>query len=176
MGTPWRYAATRAAFHVDGGAITDGGTTQAGGVNTAPNIDIDVAAILEATVNGIAHEIAVTADVDSDAGDQLVWGAESAKEASGYVLLETGSANDTPAFVIVFGDVAATGASEYPDDDAIDDAVTHENWTKIGGIVVERTDAATITVVVDHTVGDRNITGVATSFATTESGFRSTGG
>lgn len=163
--------AIRHATYVIGGACADGGMSQGSGANVAPNIDVDVARIIDGSVNGIPFEIAAGTDIDADAGDQVVWGATSGKDASAYIIVQTGAANDTPAWVMVFGDVAATGLSEYPSAADISTFITHDNWVIVAGAVYSRTADTTITVAFDHTVGNRAVTGVARTFATTESAW-----
>ena len=140
----WHYS------HVVGGIITDGGTTQGTGAGGALNFDADVSDI-DAAVNGVGHVLAAGADVDSDGGTQVTWTATSGQSAIGALVLETGSDNDTPARVVVFGAVATTGAEVTATDDEIDTAIGHSNWVRIGDFNVERTGDTAVAVIFDHT-------------------------
>lgn len=138
---------TYLATHVDGVFITDGGTTQASGAGTAPNIDLDNSAGL-AFVNGTAAQLDAAADFDSTAGSGVAWGATSGKAVVGAVVYDA----DAGALDVVLGTVAATADVEAPDDDAIDTALGHESWVRVADVTFTRTGDTTITVAVDHTV------------------------
>ena len=128
---------------LDGFAISDGGTTQAAGAGTAPNIDLDTAAGL-VCIAGRGYDVAAGVDIDATAGDVVAWGAESGVSVVGTVVRETGVADDTPAWQIVFGAVAA--APVAPTQAEIDTALGHSNWASVGDVTFNRTGAATITV------------------------------
>lgn len=140
--------------HTRGGTISDGGTTQGSGAGTAPNVDIDTAEVRDAVIGGTQLELDAQTDVDSDAGDQVSWGATSGVEAVGLVCLSLGSGGSTPQFEIVFGDVASTSdGADAPSDDDIDDQLGHSNWVKHASFLLTRTGNTTITVTeIDHTV------------------------
>lgn len=161
-----------AANNCAGGIVSDGGTTQASGANGAFNFDCDVSAIYSATVAGTpGHSLAVQADADSDAGDDVAWGATSAVEVTYAVVLSTGSANDTPAIVAVHGDVATTAVgSDAPTDAEITTELGHSNWFRLATMLITRTADTTVTVGVDNTV--RPVADYVTDLAETESAFR----
>lgn len=136
--------------HIEqGGVVTDGGTTQASGANTAPNLDLDVD-LLIAQVKGKPHFLAAAADVDSDAGDTVVWGATSGKASKAAVVLETGAANDTPAYLILPGTVADTADSVVLTEDEISALVAHDNWILLADATFTRTGDTTITVALSY--------------------------
>lgn len=136
----------QARNHVlEGFAITDGGTTQAAGAGTAPNIDLDTAAGF-VVIAGRGYDVAAGTDIDATAGDTVAWGAETNRSVVCAVVRETGAADDTPAWQIVPGTVAVTGSEAPPTDAAIDAALGHRNWARVGNVTFNRTGAATITV------------------------------
>lgn len=162
--------------HVEGGVITDGGTTQSSGAGVAPNVDVDTTIIVDAFVQGQPTELAAQTDGDSDAGDQVAWGATSGVEAYAAVCLSTGVAGGTPALEVVFGAVATTAAgAAKPTDDEIDTFLTHENWARVGTFLLTRTGDTSITFTeIDHT--DRAATfRHAGDLSVTESDFASGG-
>lgn len=135
--------------HVVAGAVADGGTTQSSGASTAPNFDLDVGEIIDATVNGTVLEVAAAADVDSDAGDDVDWTATSGKALiAAVVLLQAGT------YVIVPGAVADTGEQVTPTDAEItaDADVASSDWVRVADVTFTRTGDTAITVGVDHTV------------------------
>lgn len=154
----------------EGGHASDGGTTQASGANTAPNIDIDTTAIPVASVGGVGKTAAAGTDVDADAGDQLDWDATSGVEAVGDVVL-----TDTDTFVIVFGDVAPTG-SALPPESSHFEAVLGAGvpYALASRITVVRTGDTTITVAVDDTAR-LQYAGVFNPLAETEPEFANSG-
>lgn len=170
--------ALAAQFRVEqGGIVTDGGTTQASGANTAPNFDADVDLTI-AHVLGLPHHLAAAADIDSDAGDDVVWGATSGKACVFSVLLESGSANDTPAFLAVHGDVADTADVAALTEAEIDTLVGHSNWILLADLTLTRTADTSITVAVSYSRrgGVRGKTAAGSAFTTdlsvTEAEFR----
>tara|TARA_Y100000034_G_C6680851_1_gene299284 strand:- start:89 stop:646 length:558 start_codon:yes stop_codon:yes gene_type:complete len=155
---------------LEGGIITDGGTTQGAGAGTAPNYDADASATI-AVVGGVVAELAATADIDSTAGAAIAWGATSAVACVCTTVFETGSDNDTPAWETVIGAVAATGSQVAPTDAEITIALGHSNWLRVSDSVLARTGDTTITLVPDHTTRS----GVVSDYSgvsTTESAFR----
>lgn len=132
--------------HVLGAVVTDGGTTQASGAGTAPNLDLDVSAHVDAVVDGtVVGLVAAAADIDADAGDTVNWGATSGVELTARVELLAGG-----TYVIVPGAVAATGASVRPTDAETLTAVGEASVT-VADVVFARTGDTTITVTIDHT-------------------------
>lgn len=155
--------------HVIGGAVSDGGTTQATGADTHPNIDLDVAAIAGAVVNGTpVAGVAAATDVDADAGDQVTWGATSGKAAVGTVVL-------IPAgtYVIVFGAVAASGAAVPATEDEIDAFVGSANWAIVADVTFTRTADTTITVGTPSYSRRSATAAFSRALAETEADFRS---
>jgi hypothetical protein len=155
---------------VEGGIITDGGTTQGAGAGTAPNYDADASATI-AVINGQKHEKAATADIDSTAGAAVAWGATSGKALIATTVFESGSGNDTPAWNTVMGDVADTGDEVAPTDAEITAALGHANWLRVSDSVLTRVADTSITLVPDHTVRD-GIVNTYSGVSTTESAFR----
>ena len=139
---------------VVGGAVSDGGTTQATGAGGALNFDIDTTAIVEAVVLGVGHfeGLAAQTDADATAGADTTWTAISGQSVVYAVVLETGAANDTPAIQAIGGTVATTGSQVPPTDAEVDTGITHSNWTRIANVTVNRTGDLTVTVVVDDDV------------------------
>lgn len=156
--------------HVVGGIASDGGTTQASGAATAPNIDVDLSQFVDAAVAGTPVEFAGGADVDPDAGDQIAWGATSGKSVIGDLVVK----NDGTV-QIVFGDVADTGEEEPP-------ATSHFTailgagvpWTLIARLTVERTGDTTITIAFDHTKR-ASLAGAFQALSETEADFANSG-
>lgn len=138
------------ACHAIGGLVSDGGTTQATGAGGALNFDIDTTAIPEALIDGEVHALAAQVDADAAAGAAVAWGATSGKSVVAAVVLTAGSANDTPAIETVFGDVAATGEQTAPSDDDIDEALGHDNWTRLSDVTITRTGDLTVTFAADN--------------------------
>lgn len=131
--------------HVTGGVVSDGGTTQATGANGALNFDADVAQ-LEGMCGGVPFLKAAATDIDSDSGDDVVWGATSGKDVSFSVVVHTGSTgSDAAAYVALHGDVADTGESDVPTKDEIDTALGHENWNLVADVVISRTGDTAVT-------------------------------
>lgn len=158
---------------VEGGILTDGGTTQGGGVGTAPNYDADASATI-AVVDGQVHEIAAAADIDSSAGAAINFGAETGKSVIATTVFETGSGNDTPAWETVIGDVADTGSEVAPTDAEITAAIGHAHWLRVSDTELRRTGATAISFIPDHTVrADVLATASYSGVSTTESAFRS---
>jgi len=165
--------AVAAANKAPGAVVTDGGTTQASGANTAPNLDLDVAAHHEAVVGGeVLEPVAAATDVDSDAGDKVVWGATSGKSVVAAVVLL-----DDSTYVIVPGAVADTGEEASPTDDEIsaDVDVAGAEFVRVADVTFNRTADTTITVAIDHTVRDGEVPTFANGFSTTELEFADTG-
>jgi hypothetical protein len=166
--------AIAAANKAPGAVISDGGTTQASGANTAPNIDIDVTEHHEAVVGGTVLEpVSADSDCDSDAGDKIVWGATSGKSVICAVVLLADS-----SYVIVPGAVAATGSQVAPTDDEIsaDADVADADFVRVANVTFNRTADTTITVTaIDHTVRDGEVPTFANGFSTTEAQFADTG-
>lgn len=161
--------------HVTGGVLSDGGTTQASGANTAPNVDIDTSQIIDAVITGTPTELAAQTDADSDAGDQVVWGATSGKEVYGAACLSRGVADDTPQVEVAFGAVADVGDAVVPTDAEISALFGHDNWSRIATFRLERTGDTAITLdSIDHTAR-HHVTSYPGDLATTESGFASGG-
>lgn len=161
--------------HVVGGIVSDGGTTQASGANTAPNIDLDCTQIVDAVVNGQPTELAAQTDMDSDAGAAIDFNATSGKSVIGAVLLHRGAANDTPAMdTIVMGAVADTADVVAPTDAEITTALGHSNWVRVADVTFTRTGDTTITVAVDHTVRP-NLTAFTGDLATSEADYANAG-
>ena len=136
--------------HVISGVASDGGTTQASGANTAPNVDIDVGQIIDAVVEGTPIEVASATDVDSDAGDQIDFNAVSGVSVIGALTL-----HDDGTYIIVFGTVAATADVVSPtaaEVQAFFDAnsVTTDS-VRVADVNLERTGDTAITVTIDHT-------------------------
>lgn len=156
--------------HVIGGAITDGGTTQATGASGALNFDVDVSQIIDCTIGGQPREKIASTDVDATAGASVVWGATSGKAVVFAVVIDGGSANDQEVYDAIPGAVANTGSQVAPTDAEITAALGHSNWVRVGDVTITRTGDLTVTVAVDHTVRPR-IQGVAT-LAETEAAFR----
>jgi hypothetical protein len=161
--------------HVTGGVLTNGGTTQASGAATAPNVDIDTSQIVDAVITGTPTELAAQVDADPTAGDQINWGATSGKEAIGAAVLSRGVADDTPAVEVVFGDVAAVGDAVAPTDAEITSFLGHSNWSRIATFRLERTADTAITFdSIDHTVRASQY-GFEGDLAVTESEFANGG-
>lgn len=143
-------------FHIiDGGVVSDGGTTQATGVNGTLNYDADVTATQAAVVNGVPHPAGETAgtDITATAGDTVNWGATSGVSVVFAVVLETGAANDTPAWAApAHGAVAPTGSEQPPTDAEISAALGHDNWVRVCNHTVNRTGDTTVSHAFDITV------------------------
>lgn len=163
----------RAKYHVvNGGIVTDGGTTQASGASAALNYDIDTTAIEGATVDGVFHGVlAAQVDADATAGSGLDWGATSGKSVIFGVVYSTGAANDTPAIEAVYGTVADTGQQIPPTDAEITASLGHSNWVRVCNHTINRTADTTVTHAFDHDV--RNPLRDYSALATTEAAFRS---
>jgi len=127
-----------------GAAVTDGGSTQASGASGVLNFDIDTTAIPLAFVSNDMHTLAAQTDADSDAGAGLVWGATSGKEVKFMVVLETGTANDTPAIFAKFGEVADSGTSIAPTIEEMKTALGHDNVSVLSIVTIERTADTTL--------------------------------
>lgn len=156
---------------VESAAISDGGTTQGSGAATAPNFDADAPFTL-AVVNGQKHELAAAADIDSDAGDSIAWGATSGKSCILAVVFETGTGNDTPAWHAEAGAVADDGSEVAPTDAEITAALGHANWLRHSDVTLSRTGDTTITFSADATVRDGVAPNTYSGVSTTESAFR----
>lgn len=140
---------------IDGGVVSDGGTTQATGANGALNYDADVTATQAATVNGVAHPTGEAAglDIAATAGATVLWGATSGVSVVFAVVLETGVANDTPAWAApAHGAVATTGQELPPTDAAITAALGHANWVRVCDHTVNRTGDVAVTHAFDINV------------------------
>lgn len=136
----------QARNHVqEGFAVVNGGTSQGAGVDTPPDINLNTDAGL-LTIAGRGYIVGPGADIDATAGDTVNWGAESGVSFVAAVVRETGVANDTPAWQIIPGAVAATDSEAAPTDAAIDAALGHRNWVRIANVTFTRTGAAAITV------------------------------
>lgn len=156
-----------------GGAISDGGTTQATGVGGALNFDADTSAITEHAVNSVVRPAAVAAgtDVDSDAGTQVTWTATSGQAVIYALVAQTGANNDTAtAFQAIAGAVAVTGAQVAPTREAIATTLGHSNFLILGDITITRTGDTTVTFAVDYS--RRRLTHRLPLIATTEADFR----
>jgi hypothetical protein len=165
--------AVAGANKAPGAIVSDGGTTQATGANTAPNLDLDVTAHHEAVVGGsVLNPVSAATDVDSNAGDDVVWGATSGKTLLAAVVL---LANST--YVVIPGAVANTGAQVAPTDDEISADVDVDGvaFVRIADVAFSRTGDTSITVAVDHTVRDGEVGTFGNGFATTEAEFSDTG-
>lgn len=156
--------------HVTGGIVSDGGTTQATGVNGTLNFDVDVTQIVDAAIGGLPREKAASTDIDPTAGDAVLWGATSGKAVVFAVILDGGAANDGETWDARPGSVAATGSQVAPTDAEISALLGHDNWVRVADVTITRTADTTVTVAVDHTVRNR-ISGAA-SLAQTEAEFR----
>ncbi len=133
-----------------GGAITDGGTTQASGANAAFNLDLDVA-IVEGMVANVPVYKAAGVDIDATGGADLLWTATSGKDVSCAVVLHLGADGATAvAYDTVLGAVADTGESVAPTEDEIDEALGHSYWVLVGDVVFSRTADTTVTVTPDY--------------------------
>jgi hypothetical protein len=122
---------------VSGGLVTDGGTTQGSGANTALNFDADVAA-LQGLVKGIPVTVGAASDVDSDAG--ISFGATSGKEVIyTVVLIPAGT------FLALPSPVADTGEGVALTHDEIDALVGSDSWTLVADVTVVRTADTTVT-------------------------------
>lgn len=127
---------------VGGGVISDGGLTQGSGANTECNVDLDTTQIDAAYVGGSALAV-VTAgtDIDADAGAQFTWGATSGKEVwLTVVLIEAGT------FVIVCGEVAATGFATKPTEADIQDFIDADDFAIVGDVLLSRTADTTLSL------------------------------
>lgn len=156
--------------HVNGGGVpSDGGTTQASGTNTAPNIDIDTTAISSAFAGGSAYSsVGAGTDIDSDAGDQVAWGATSGVASwAAIVLLGDGT------FVVVMGDVAATANAVVASLADIEDFVGTDEFAIVADMLFTRTGDTTITLGTPS-YARRAISGYADALAVTEAEFRAT--
>lgn len=161
--------------HATGGILSDGGTTQAAGTNTSPDVDIDTTQIVDAVIQGTPTELAAQTDADPDAGDQVVWGATSGVEVFGVAVLSRGTGDDTPQIEVAFGAVAAVGEGELPSDEDIAAALGHPYWSPVASFRLERTAATTITFdQIDHTVR-ASVTQYPGILAVTESEFANGG-
>lgn len=140
----------RLACFAIGGIVSDGGMTQATGVNGALNFDIDTTAIVEALVDRKVHALAAAADADSTAGATVLWGATEGKEVKAAVVLKTGVDNDTPAIEVVLGDVADQNEGVEPTTDDIDDAIGNDNWAPLAMVTIVRTGDLTLAVSIDN--------------------------
>lgn len=161
--------------HAIGGVLSDGGTSQAAGANTSPDVDIDTTQIIDAVVTGDPTELAAQTDADPDAGDQVVWGATSGKEVYGVAVLSRGVDDDTPQVEVGFGVVADVGSAVLPTAAEISAALGHDNWTPIASFRLERTADTAITFdSIDHTVR-ASVTAFAGDLSETESAFASGG-
>ena len=140
------------ATYVRGGAITDGGTTQASGANATFNLDLDVAVTEGAIDNVPFGPKGAGTDIDAEGGTGFLWGATSGRDVTCAVVLHTGDDGTTaPAFDTVLGAVAATGASVAPTEAEIDEALGHSHWVLVGMVVFSRTADTTVTVTPDYT-------------------------
>lgn len=161
--------------HVTGGVVSDGGTTQGSGAATSPNVDIDVTQIVDAVIQGTATELAAATDADSDAGDQVTWGATSGVECRAWVLLSRGTDNDTPQIEVAFGAVAAVGSAVLPTAAEASTTLGHSYWSPVATFRLERTGDTAITLdEIDHTAR-ASVTSFAGDLATSESGFANGG-
>lgn len=151
-----------------GAVLTDGGTTQASGANTAPNFDVDADQTF-AQVSGKMAFLAAAADLDSDAGDTVVWGATTGKSVIFAVVFVTGALNDTPAWVAVPGAVADDGSEVAPTGAEIGTAVGHSNWIMAGDVTLQRTGdtAVTLTVAYGRRGGIRGKVAAGAAFSST---------
>ena len=156
--------------HVHGGVVTDGGTTQATGVNGVLNFDVDASQIVDMVVGGLPREKAAATDIDATAGAAVVWGATSGKAVVFAVVVDGGSGNDQESYDALPGSVAATGSEVAPTDAEIEVVLGHSNWVRVADVTITRTGDTAVTVAVDHTVRPR-IEGPA-SIAQTEVEFR----
>jgi len=138
------------ACHAVGGIVADGGTTQGTGANGTFNFDVDTTAVTDSLIDGEVHVLAAQTDADSTGGAAVLWGATSGKSLVAAVVLSGGAANDTPAIESVMGAVATTGSQVAPSDDDIDTALTHNNWTRLCDMTVNRTADTTVTFSFDN--------------------------
>ncbi len=161
----------RAQTNIVGAAVSDGGTTQGSGASTAPNFDVDVTALLDLSVGGVAHPAGLAAATDAVAtgGDGLDWGATSGKSAVLALVVSTGSANDTPAYAVVQGAVADSGQQIPPTDAEIATSLGHSNFARVADCTLARTGDTTITIAIDHDVRNAVANFAALS---TDVGFR----
>lgn len=160
---------SQAQNHVEQGAvITDGGTTQGSGANTAPNLDLDADQTF-AQVAGSMAFLAAATDIDSDAGDTVVWGALLGKTVIFAVVLETGVDNDTPAWKAIPGAVADDGSEVAPTAAEIGTAVGHANWIMAGDVNLQRTGDTALTLTVDYARrgGIKGKTGTGSAYSST---------
>lgn len=128
--------------------VSDGGTTQLTGVNGLPNIDLDVAASAFAfVIDGQKHSLsAAAADIDADAGSGVLFGATSGVGIMLTVVAESGADNDTPAWFVAVGAVAAPASAVAATDAAITASLGHSNWLRVCNCLYTRTGDTSLTL------------------------------
>lgn len=157
--------------HVYGGAVSDGGTTQSTGASTVPNLDLDVA-LANGVVGGTPQvSVAAATDVDSDGGDQVVWGATSAVEVwCALVAL----ADNT--YKMCLGAVATTTAGAVKPTNAQITAIAGTaNWAMVADVKFTRTADTAITVGTPSYARRSDFATFANDLSETEDEFRAVG-
>lgn len=128
--------------YVHGAGITNNSSTQGSGASTHPDLNFNVAAS-GGVVAGVPQvSIAAATDVDSIGGDQITFGATSAKEVWVAVVMLT---NGT--YKMVAGTVASTAVGAVVATEAqITAQVATANWTMVGDVKVTRTADTALTI------------------------------
>lgn len=130
--------------NISGAATTDSGSSQATGANTPPTLAIDVAATLDAKVDGQPIEVAAQAGLNVIEGDPLAWGAIDGKSAIVAVAITA----DGVAHLVA-GAPADTGSEVAPTDAEIEE-VLGGKFVRSAELNIERTADTAITVTIAH--------------------------
>jgi len=122
--------------------FSDGGNTaQTTGANGVPVLDIDAAASsFSFLIDGQLHQLSdAAANIDSDAGAAVLFGATSGVGIMVTIVAESGTDNDTPAWFMAVGGVGTpASAAVQATDAAITASLGHSNWLRVANFLYNR--------------------------------------